>query len=103
MGNDRGLTETVAATLGGVRRAGVRALTTRLGGAERTRVIVLLASVLALSSADAATVGAAARPLRDALGISNTDIGLLVTVTALVGAVASVPFGVLGANGRRGV
>ena len=35
------------------RRAGVRALTRKLGGAERTRVIVLLAAVLALSSADA--------------------------------------------------
>src|SRR5262245_58958172 len=101
MTNDRGLTETVAATLGGVRRAGVRALTNALGGAERTRVIVLLASVLALSSADAPTGGAAARPLRDALGISNTDIGLLVTVTSLVAAVASLPFGVLADRVRR--
>jgi MFS family permease len=64
-------------------------------------VIVLLASVLALSSADAATVGAAARPLRDALGINNTDIGLLVTVTSLVAAVASLPFGVLADRVRR--
>jgi MFS family permease len=101
MSNDRGLTETVAATLGGVRRAGVRALTNALGGAERTRVIVLLASVLALSSADASTVGAAATPLRDALGISNTDIGLLVTVTSLVAALASLPFGVLADRVRR--
>jgi predicted MFS family arabinose efflux permease len=91
----------VGAAIGGVGRAGVRALTTRLGGAERTRVIVLLASVLALSSADAATVGAAARPLRDALGINNTDIGLLVTVTSLVAAVASLPFGVLADRVRR--
>jgi MFS family permease len=91
----------VGAAIGGVGRAGVRALTTKLGGAERTRVIVLLASVLALSSADAATVGAAARPLRDALGISNTDIGLLVTVTSLVAAVASLPFGVLADRVKR--
>jgi MFS family permease len=91
----------VRAAIGGVGRAGARALTTRLGGAERTRVIVLLASVLALSSADAATVGAAARPLRDALGINNTDIGLLVSVTSLVAAVASLPFGVLADRVRR--
>ncbi|MFL5966561.1 MAG: MFS transporter [Gaiellaceae bacterium] len=82
-------------------RAGARRLTTALGGAERTRVIVLLASVLALSSADASTVGASATPLRHALGISNTDIGLLVTVTSLVAALASLPFGVLADRVRR--
>jgi MFS family permease len=64
-------------------------------------VIVLLASVLALSSADATTVGAAATPLRHALGISNTEIGLLVTVTSLVAAMASLPFGVLADRVRR--
>jgi MFS family permease len=63
--------------------------------------VILLASVLALSSADATTVGAAATPLRNALGISNTDIGLLVTVTSLVAALASLPFGVLADRVRR--
>jgi predicted MFS family arabinose efflux permease len=91
----------VGEAVGEVGRAGVRALERALGGAERTRVIVLLASVLALSSADATTVGAAATPLRNALGISNTDIGLLVTVTSLVAAVASLPFGVLADRVRR--
>jgi MFS family permease len=57
--------------------------------------------VLALASADTATVGAAAAPLRRALGISNTDIGLLVTVTALVGALFSLPFGMLADRARR--
>jgi MFS family permease len=99
-GNQR-LSASVAAALGGLGRAGARRLTIALGGAERTRVIVLLASVLALSSADASTVGASAAPLRDALGISNTDIGLLVTVTSLVAAVASLPFGVLADRVRR--
>src|SRR5256886_15929436 len=89
------------AAVGRVGRAGVRVLTTALGGAERTRVIVLLASVLALSSADATTVGAAATPLRHSLGISNTDIGLLVTVTSLVAALTSLPFGVLADRVRR--
>jgi MFS family permease len=70
-------------------------LTVALGGAERTRVIVLLAAVLGLSGADTATVGASATALRAGLHISNTDIGLLVTVTSLVGALATMPFGVL--------
>jgi MFS family permease len=58
-------------------------------------VIVLLASVLAMASADAATVGASAIQLRHDLGINNTDVGLLVSVTSLVAAAATLPFGVL--------
>jgi len=64
-------------------------------------VIVLLAGVLALSSADTSTVGASATSLRGSLHISNTDIGLLVTVTSLVAALASLPFGVLADRVRR--
>jgi MFS family permease len=94
-------TNRTVAAVGTLTRAGRRALEQRLGGAERTRVILLLASVLALSSADASTVGASATPLRHALGISNTDIGLLVSVTSLVAAVASLPFGVLADRVRR--
>lgn len=70
-------------------------LTTSLGGAERTRAIVVLAAILGLSGADAATVGASASELRAGLHITNTDIGLLVAVSSLVGAVATLPFGVL--------
>jgi MFS family permease len=98
---ERGVLPAAGALLGRAGRAGARRLTTALGGAERTRVVVLLAAVLGLSSADASTVGAAARPLRDALHISNTDIGLLVTVTSLVGAIASLPFGILADRVRR--
>lgn len=56
---------------------------------------MLLACVLALSSADASTVGASAVELRQAFHIGNAELGLLVSATALVAAVASVPFGVL--------
>src|ERR671937_1180890 len=84
-----------AAAAGRLGRAGSRALTEHLGGTERTRVILLLAAVLALASADTATVGASAIQLRHDLGINNTDVGLLVTVTSLVAAAASLPFGVL--------
>ena len=78
-----------------------RSFTGLLGGEERAKVIVILASVLGLAGADAATVGASARYLRAGLHITNTDIGLLVTVTALVGAVATLPFGVLADRVRR--
>src|SRR5919201_560441 len=84
-----------AAAAGRLGRAGSRALTEHLGGTERTRVILLLAAVLALASADTGTVGASAIQLRHDLGINNTDVGLLVTVTSLVAAAASLPFGVL--------
>jgi MFS family permease len=93
--------DVAAAVAGRLARAGSNALTTTLGGRERTRVILLLASVLALASADSATVGASAIQLRHDLHISNTDIGLLVTVTSLVAAVASLPFGVLADRVRR--
>ena len=75
--------------------AAARRLTIALGGAERTRVIIVLAAILGLSGADAATVGASASELRSGLHITNTDIGLLVAVSSLVGAFASLPFGVL--------
>lgn len=65
------------------------------------RVILIFACVLGLSSADVATVGASATQLRQALGIGNTDLGLLVTVTSLIGAVASLPFGVMADRVRR--
>jgi MFS family permease len=72
-----------------------RRLTIALGGEERTKVLIVLAAILGLSGADAATVGASASELRSGLHITNTDIGLLVAVSSLVGAVASLPFGVL--------
>jgi MFS family permease len=72
-----------------------------LGGAERMRVVVVLAAVLGLSGADVATVGASATELRSALHIGNTQIGLLIAVSSLVGAVASLPFGVLADRAPR--
>ncbi|HZT54405.1 MAG TPA: MFS transporter [Gaiellaceae bacterium] len=87
---------TDAAALGSAAASALaRRLTLALGGAERTRAIVVLAAVLGLSGADAATVGASATELRAGLHITNTDIGLLVAVSSLVGAFATLPFGVL--------
>jgi MFS family permease len=93
---------TDAAALGSAAAGALaRRLTVALGGEERTRVIVLLAAVLGLSGADAATVGASASELRHGLHITNTDIGLLVAVSSLVGAFATLPFGVLADRVRR--
>jgi MFS family permease len=78
-----------------------RELEHAFGGPARSRVIIVLGGVLALSSADTATVGASATPLRHALHISNADIGLLVAVNAVVAAIASVPFGMLADRARR--
>lgn len=82
-------------------KAAAERVTTILGGARRARVIIVLAAVLGLSGADVATVGASATELRHALGISDTQIGLLVATTMLVGAVATVPFGMLADRVRR--
>jgi MFS family permease len=82
-------------------KAGSAQLSDTLGGALRMRVIIVLAAVLALSSADIVTVGASATQLRSDLSITNTEIGLLVAVSSLVGALASVPFGVLADRIRR--
>lgn len=70
-------------------------LADEVGGVARLRVIVLLALVLALQSADSATVGSVAVPLERSLRIGNVQLGLLVTVSALVGAFATLPAGVL--------
>jgi MFS family permease len=93
---------TDAAALGSAAAGALaRRLTVALGGEERTHVIVVLAAILGLSGADAATVGASATELRASLHITNTDIGLLVAVSSLVGAVATLPFGVLADRVRR--
>jgi len=91
----------LASLAGAAAEAGADRLTVALGGRERARVILVLASVLGLSAADVSTVGASATELRHGLHISNTDIGLLVTTTSLVGAVATLPFGVLADRVRR--
>ena len=72
-----------------------------LGGVARARVIILLAGVLGLSGADIATVGASAHALRQGLHITNTDVGLLVTVSSLIAVLAALPFGVLADRARR--
>lgn len=64
-------------------------------------MIALFGAVLALSSADASTVGAVAPQLEHALRIGNTRIGLLSSVALLVGALFVIPVGVLVDRFRR--
>jgi MFS family permease len=67
----------------------------RVGGAARARVIVLFGLVLALNGADTATIGAIAPQLEKAFHIGTTKIGLLSSVTLVVGAIATIPIGLL--------
>src|SRR3954453_8186115 len=73
----------------------------RVGGPARARVITLFAAVLALSGADAATFGAVAPQLESSLHIGNTQIGLLTSVSLLIGAVFTIPVGLLVDRARR--
>jgi MFS family permease len=67
----------------------------RVGGPARARVITLFGAVLALNGADTATVGAVAPQLEASLHIGHTKIGLLSSIALLVGAVFTIPVGML--------
>jgi MFS family permease len=67
----------------------------RVGGPARARVIALFGAVLALNGAATATVGAVAPQLESSLHIGNTEIGLLSSVSLLIGAVFTIPVGLL--------
>ena len=79
--------------VGDVLHDGVDRLTEEMGGPAGSRVVVLLAAVLGLASADIGTISALALQLEHSLHIGNPQLGLLVTVSALVGAVGTVPMG----------
>lgn len=79
----------------------VERVTEELGGPARRRVIVLLACVLSVDAADKGTVAALAFDLERSLHVGNAGIGLMVTVTSLVGAAATIPFGQLADRNRR--
>ena len=72
-----------------------------VGGPARTRVVVLFAGVLALSSAQISTIGAVAPQLESSLHLDNTKIGLLNSVTLIVAALAVIPVGLLVDRIRR--
>lgn len=61
-----------------------------VGGPARRQVAIVLSLVLALSSADTSAVGSTSAQLQHSLGIDRTQVGLLLSVTGLFGAVAAV-------------
>jgi MFS family permease len=67
----------------------------RVGGPARARVVTLFGAVLGLNGAATASVGAVAPHLESALHIGNGKIGLLVSVSLLVGAAFTIPAGLL--------
>ncbi len=64
-----------------------------VGGPARARVVAIFGAVLALSGADASTVGAVAPQLEHAMRIGNAKIGLLSSVVLLIGALFVLPVG----------
>lgn len=76
-------------------------VTDAAGGAEGRRAVLLLTGVLSLSSADSGAIGALAPQLEHSFHIGNVQLGLLVTVSSLVGALASIPVGVLADRSNR--
>ncbi len=73
----------------------------QLGGPASARVVAVFAAVYALDSADKGAVGAMAMQLQHHLGITKTELGLLLTAPALTGAVGTIPFGWLVDRTRR--
>lgn len=65
------------------------------GGTQQAWAITLLACALALDAADKGAVGALAVQLEHDLRVGNAKLGLLVTVSSLVGAFATIPIGAL--------
>src|SRR5579875_415693 len=90
--------------VGAAERAGrrVRGLAVRAaGGPSGFRVVVTLAAVLGLSGADTGTISSTTSELERAFGVGNAQIGLLLSVVGLVGAVCTIPAGVLTDRTRR--
>jgi MFS family permease len=65
----------------------------RLGGRAHAKAIFTLACVIGLDSADKGAIGAMSLRLQSAFHIGRTEIGLLVTASSLVMALATLPYG----------
>jgi MFS family permease len=88
-----------------IQRAAVRRVRTlavdAAGGPARARVVLTLAAVLGLNGADTGTISATANNLEKSFHVGNTQIGLLLTVVGLVGAVFTIPAGIFADRIRR--
>lgn len=63
----------------------------RRGGGARARVVLTMAAVLGLSGADTGTISSTTGNLERAFHVGNTQIGLLLTVVGLTGALFTIP------------
>jgi len=64
-------------------------------------IIVLFACVLGLNSADLSSLGAIAGRLKPALGLDDTQLGVLAAAPSLVAALTTLPIGALADRARR--
>lgn len=64
-----------------------------LGGPAQARVVVMLALLLALDSADGGAIGAMARLLQDEFRIGKAALGLIVTISSATTALSTLFFG----------
>jgi predicted MFS family arabinose efflux permease len=76
-------------------------IVTAAGGPARLQIISVLAAVLGLEAADLGTVSAVSGQLKSVFHLSNTEIGLLLSVVSFVGAIATLPMGSLVDRIRR--
>ncbi len=63
--------------------------------------VLAMTAVMALDTSDQSAIGATAPEVRAALGVGQTQIGILATSSTLVGVAFTLPFGVLADNARR--
>src|SRR5438105_1623835 len=87
----------------GPERAGSVAVSRRPRLAAGWRYGLLIASVVGLAKADAATVGVVAPALRSDLHMSTAQLGLLSSLSAATGAACALPAGGLVDRGKRTV
>lgn len=90
----------MALTLQPIQRAR-RRLEQASGGPARTQVVLILALVLALDTADVSTIGAIAGRVETGLRIGNTELGLLAALPSLMVAIGTVPVGLATDRIRR--
>jgi MFS family permease len=67
----------------------------QVGGRPRARVVLTLAAVLGLSGADVGAISVTSDNLERAYGVGNTGIGVLLSVVGMVGALCTIPAGIL--------
>jgi MFS family permease len=84
-----------AATARSIAEATKAWIVKEVGGPGRLPIILILGAVLGLDAADKGTISAVAGQLEKAFGINNTQMGLLIAVVSFVGALATLPMGVL--------